>query len=248
MASARPAGTFGTDAPWVPWMWWGFALAYAVLTVLSGTLWHGPAWLTALLAVLTLCWLAGGALFLYASKRGKFEVWRELLDRATPPGTVLDVGCGHGAVSIMTAQRFPGARVEGIDLWRSVDQSGNSPEAAEANARANGVEARVRFTTGDMRALPYPDAAFDLVTASLAIHNLRTAQDRERAVDEAWRVLAPGGELLVLDISRTAEYVRRLGALGAQGMTQADAGWRVWWSGPWMATRVVTATKPAADI
>lgn len=110
--------------------------------------------------------------------------------------------------------------------------------------RANGVENRIRFSTGDMTRLSSPDAAFDLVTASLSIHNIPSAAGRRKAIDEAWRVLEPGGRLLILDISKTREYERRLTELGAEDLAVRGAGWRVWWSGPWMASRTLTATKP----
>ena len=50
-----------------------------------------------------------------------------------------------------------------------------------------------------MRALPYPDATFDLVVSSLAIHNIRSNADRQRAILEGLRVLKPGGRIVVAD-------------------------------------------------
>jgi SAM-dependent methyltransferase len=247
VATSRPAGGYGVDAPWVPWLWTGLGVLYLVLAVLGATLWGNPVWLTVILIVLAAAFFAGGALYWHSTFRGKFEVWREILGAAGSPRRTLDMGCGHGAVAVMTALRYPDAAVEGVDLWRSIDQSGNSPEAAEANARENGVDDRVSFTTGDMTELPSPDAAFDLVTASLSIHNIPSAAGREKAIDEAWRVLEPGGRLLILDISKTREYERRLAELGAEDLSVRDAGWRVWWSGPWMSSRALTATKPGAE-
>ena len=78
-----------------------------------------------------------------------------------------------------------------MDLWRSVDQSGNDPAATEANARANGVAQRLTLVTDDITELSLPDASFDLVTSSLAIHNIHSADGRRVAVTEAWRCLAP---------------------------------------------------------
>lgn len=96
-----------------------------------------------------------------------------------------------------------------------------------------------------MTALPYPDAASPLVTASLSIHNIPSASGRAHAIDEAWRVLAPGGLLAIVDISKVREYEERLRDLGAGDLHVRGAGWRMWWSGPWMATRILTASKPA---
>ena len=244
MVTSRPAGHYGVDAPWVPWLWVALGVLYIVFTVLSATVWGNPGWLTLIFVVVTLAFFAGAALYWHASFRGKFEVWNELLGRAGSPHRALDMGCGRGAVAIMTAQRFPDVEIQGVDLWRSIDQSGNSPEAAEANARANDVADRIRFVTGDMTQLSSPDAAFDLVTASLSIHNIPSEAGRAKAIDEAWRVLEPGGRLLVLDISKIREYERRLAELGAADLTARGTGWRVWWSGPWMASTTLTATKP----
>jgi len=52
------------------------------------------------------------------------------------------------------------------------DQSGNSPEIAEANLQAEGVNYRSELRTGDMLAMSFADASFDLVVSSLAIHNI----------------------------------------------------------------------------
>jgi SAM-dependent methyltransferase len=233
------------DAPWVPWLWVGIGVVYLALAYLAAAVWAAPAWTTALVVLIALVFFAGAALFWHASARGKFLVWRGLLADLPAPAQVLDLGCGRGAVSIMTAQAFPDARIVGVDLWRSVDQSGNSPAAAEANALENGVADRIRFVTGDMTSLPDFEHMFDLATASLSIHNIRTADARAKAIDEAWRVLSPGGHLVIVDISKVDEYVARLRTLGATDLFIRDGGWGLWWTGPWMATRILVAAKAA---
>ena len=240
--SVRPRGSFGIDAPWVPWMWVGFAIAYAALAVAAATSWDAWWWVVALVAVGAAVFAAGAALYWYASLRGKFVLWSRLLSATELPSgaAVLDLGCGHGMVTIMTALRFPDSTVTGIDLWRSIDQSSNTRAAAEKNALLNGVSDRVRFDTGDMTDLPYADGSFQLVTASLAIHNIRSRDNRRRALTEAARVLAPGGRILIADISRATEYAADLRAAGFRVET-TPLGWRGWWSGPWMSTTAVRA-------
>jgi len=242
--SARPAGSYGTDAPWVPWVWLGFGVAYLAVGVVVAAL-GGPPGTTVTFLVLGAFFVVGGLLYVHATRRGKFEVWAELLDglAAPPPGTVLDIGCGRGAVAIAVARRFPDAQVTGVDLWRSVDQSGNDPAATTANAQANGVQDRLTLVTADMTDLPLPDEAFDLVTASLSIHNVKSADGRRAAVEEAWRCLAPGGRLVVVDLPRIREYATVLTELTGRPVRPRGLGWRMWWSGPWMRTQVVTATK-----
>ena len=78
--------------------------------------------------------------------------------------------------------RLKTGRVTGIDLWSTHDQSGNSREVTLRNASLEGVATGSTIETGDMRALPFPDATFDLVVSSLAIHNIRVER-RPRAGD-----------------------------------------------------------------
>src|SRR5262245_53040523 len=137
--------------------------------------------------------LAQFALFLHATRRGKFAVWSELLGDLRGDERLLDMGCGRGAVLLMAAQKLDSGRAVGVDLWRSVDQSGNAETATQRNAEAEGVADRIELRTGDMTAMPFDDAEFDVVVSSLAIHNIKGATGRAKAVDEAMRVLRPGG-------------------------------------------------------
>src|SRR5262249_7030357 len=107
-----------------------------------------------------------------------------------------------------------------------------------------GVGDRVTLMTADMRALPFRAEAFDVVLSSLAIHNIRNRDGRAAAVSEAVRVLRPGGRLLIADIQATAEYREWLRALGADDVMVRPLGWRFWYGGPWVATTLVTATRP----
>jgi SAM-dependent methyltransferase len=139
--------------------------------------------------------------YLHTTLRGKLLVWERELDRAGLKGNeqLIDLGCGRGAVLIEAARRLPEGRAVGVDLWSGKDKSGNRPEVTLANAAAAGVADRVDVHTCDMTALPFADGSFDVVTSALAIHNIPSAEGRYRAVDEAMRVLRPGGQLPVAD-------------------------------------------------
>jgi ubiquinone/menaquinone biosynthesis C-methylase UbiE len=127
-----------------------------------------------------------------------------------------------------------------------MDQSGNAREVMLRNAALEGVADRVRIETGDIRALPFPDASFDVVVSSLAIHNIRSNDDRRKAVAEALRVLKPGGRLAIADIRATSHYERALDALGAVHVQRRRLGWRFWWGNPFAATSLVTASSGQA--
>jgi ubiquinone/menaquinone biosynthesis C-methylase UbiE len=196
--------------------------------------------------------VGGGVAFLFlgtglhSSRRGKFLVWEEVVDGLHLRGDerVLDLGCGRGAVLLSVAKRLTSGRGFGVDIWSRIDQSGNSVDAFRRNADAEGVAARVEPLTADMMALPFPADAFDVIVSSIAIHNIRGRRGREKAIDEAVRVLRPGGRLLVADLSYTGSHAKRLVELGMADVGRRSLGWRMWWGGPWKATHLVTARKP----
>jgi ubiquinone/menaquinone biosynthesis C-methylase UbiE len=106
---------------------------------------------------------------------------------APQPGeTVLDVGCGRGAVTVRLAQAVrPGGRVTGIDL------STGMLRALDADLRAEGYD-EVELLERDASAPGVPDSTYDAVTASLVLFFL---PDPAAAV-RAWReALRPGGRL-----------------------------------------------------
>jgi len=105
------------------------------------------------------------------------------------------------------------------------------------------VRERCEVVTGDMRSMPFPDSTFDLVVSSLAIHNIKDHQGRLQAVDEAVRVLKPGGRLLIGDLMLTRIYAKRLRKLGMVSVSWQGLDWRFWHGALGMATGLVTATK-----
>src|SRR6476469_3289767 len=229
--SPRRRGSYGIDAPYAPAFLTGLAALYLVLAVVSGRLMY-------LLALAFI--LAVEAFYLYTTLRGKFVVWAKLLDRLRLRGDerILDLGCGRGAVLLMAAQHLTTGRAVGVDLWRRVDQSGNSAEATQRNAVAEGVADRVELHTGDLRALPFEDNGFDVILSNFAIHNISGRAGREKAISEAVRVLRPGGRLLIVDVRATGQYQAQLARLGMDDVARRGLAW---WFQP---ARLVTATKP----
>jgi len=236
-------GDYGYDAPYFPLIFGFLSVAAAIgaiLCWLNGAI--RPAMQTAVYFVF---FAANTSSFLYTTRRGKFVEWDRILDALHLRGdeAVLDMGCGRGAVLTAVARRLPQGRVTGIDIWSTKDQSGNAMAVTLRNASLEGVSDRVQIETGDMRALPYPGATFDLVVSSLAIHNIPSNADRKKAILEAFRVLKPGGQLVIADIRSTRMYATTLRALSASNVELRRLGWRFWWGNPFANTTLLTASK-----
>jgi arsenite methyltransferase len=251
MSHPKPRGDYGFDAPYAPiLMALGgvFLLALAVLGLWDGEVNLRRIAMAVLAPTAGALWLfLNAAVYVHTTRRGKFAVWGEVLDRLALKGDerLLDIGCGRGAVLLMAARRLPRGRAVGVDIWSSKDQSGNAEEVTRKNAALEGVAERVELRTADMRELPFETGSFDVVVSSLAIHNISGADQRARALCEAARVLKNGGKLVIADIRHTRNYARELTACGLVITDRRSLGPRFWYAaGPWAATRLVAASKP----
>ena len=239
-------GDYGFDAPLVP-----LSLGLVGILLLGIGILGFSVFRIAFLGVLALAcgaiFLLSAASYLYTTRRGKFRVWAELLLQIGLKGDerLIDIGCGRGAVLLMAASLTPSARAAGIDLWSSVDQSGNAEAVTMHNAELEGVADRVELHTADMRQLPFPDSSFDIALSSLAIHNIPSASERTYAITEAVRVLKPSGKLVIVDFHAvTSSYGKHLQKLGMGEIVSRSLGWRFWYGGPWAASKLVSARKP----
>ena len=239
-------GDYGYDAPYALII---FGLLAAVSGIGATIAWlRLPPHAARPLTLYFVIFFANTCSFFYTTRHGKFREWNRILDRLGLRGdeAVLDMGCGRGAVLTAVASRLTTGTVTGVDIWSAKDQSGNAKEVTLRNASLEGVADRVSIDTGDMRVLPYPDATFDLIVSSLAIHNIRGNADRKQAVAEAFRVLKPGGRLVIADIRATPVYADALRTLGAANIERRRLGWRFWWGNPFAGTTLLTASKRAA--
>jgi ArsR family transcriptional regulator len=117
-----------------------------------------------------------------------WQAFGQLLLRILPPLEVADLGSGEGLLSELLARRC--RRVI------AVDNSEKMVAYGARKARANGLD-NLEFRLGDLHDPPLEDASVDLVILSQALHH---ATDPERALRNAWRILRPGGQLLILDL------------------------------------------------
>ncbi|MEV4566189.1 class I SAM-dependent methyltransferase [Nonomuraea sp. NPDC049419] len=101
---------------------------------------------------------------------------------------VLDVGCGTGYLTrILSPVVAPTGHVTGLD-----------PSPAMIDHARGRSPANCSYTVGEGQRLPYPDGSFDLVVSSLAIHHM-PSEARPEALRQMFRVLRPGGRLLIAE-------------------------------------------------
>lgn len=153
---------------------------------------------------------------IWIGKTGRFIEREKLLELLfiKSDDNMLDIGCGRGLILIGGAKRLISGKAIGVDIWDNNDQSGNSPDATLKNAKLEGVFDRIEVLDGDACKLPFHDNHFDVITSSLAIHNIKKREDRCKAMEEIIRVLKPNGRFAILDIHNINEYAKDLKQLG----------------------------------
>jgi ubiquinone/menaquinone biosynthesis C-methylase UbiE len=117
------------------------------------------------------------------------------LKRYPTEGTITDVGCGPGYLLQLIAKECPAIQLVGVDISR------NMLERAEANFESQGLVGRVEFKEGSADHLPFENQTLDIIVSTLTLHHWA---DPRAAFNEIYRVLKPGGKLLVLDLMRDA--------------------------------------------
>jgi SAM-dependent methyltransferase len=122
-----------------------------------------------------------------------WAAWARALGLLLPPMDVADLGCGEGYLTIEAARWA--RRVISVD--RSAEVLGRAKALAQRRKVSN-----VMWKRGWLERLPIADAAIDVALLSQALHH---ADDPVKALSEAWRILRPGGRLLILDLREHSE-------------------------------------------
>jgi ubiquinone/menaquinone biosynthesis C-methylase UbiE len=164
---------------------------------------------------------------------------------------VLDVGCGPGRLALVFAERVaPTGSVAGIDA------AAEMINRASRRARKRGLAAT--FQVAFAQNLPFPNATFDAVACTLALHHV-AEDDQRTAVEEMYRVLKPTGRLLIAEFHKGQgrrhagpRWLRRsgedmldkaLGLVRASGFIDVTSGsTNLGWLGK------ITAHKPETSI
>ncbi len=127
---------------------------------------------------------------------GIHRIWKEaMMDWLAPRAgqKLLDVAGGTGDVSFKFLKRAGHGHATVLDLTEQMLVEGR--QRAEADSLADSLD----WVVGDAMALPFLDNTFDVYTISFGIRNVTRPQE---ALNEAYRILRPGGRLMVLEFSQ----------------------------------------------
>ena len=215
---ARPTPSYGFDAPVLTRnALFGGGAALIVGTALAAVFGRTAVVASTVLTLVGVGLLAWGCSLIAYALRGKFTVRDRMLGLVTWRGDerVLDVGTGRGLLMIGAAKRLEAGAAVGLDVWRSFDLTGNTRESALGNAALEQVYTRVKVMDGDARAVPLPDATFDVVLSLGCLHAVPVA-DRVEACREIARLLKPGARAVIGDRLRPGPLAKAFAAAGCR--------------------------------
>ena len=177
---------------------------------------------------------------MFTGRRGRVYDRLVVLSGVRPGDSVLDVGSSSGYLASRLAAAGPSVRVTGVD----------PSEPAIAYARRH-ARPGMTFTVGVAQHLDLPDASFDVVTCTLALHHIPKRQ-RPAAFAEMYRVTKPGGRLLTADLTPAPYFHGRGPGPDApdsdpMGELATTAGYQIESWGKLPLLRYIVAVRPHAS-
>ena len=142
-------------------------------------------------------------------------------------GSLLDVGCGSGALGIRAALTWPDAKILGVDNWGVMYSY--SKKVCEENIQKAGVTDRCSVQNGDAQKLDFANETFDAVVSNYVYHNLGGRRGQELVL-ETLRVLKKGGVFAINDSMRpkmygdVEEFAQKLRDMGYSDVCLVDTG------------------------
>ncbi len=221
---------------------WQIFYGHLILTcILAPLLWLAfkrgwPVWVRITFALLTFWAVSAAAVvhFEFGLDRVPALTTESFLKSGT--GKVLDMGAGTGRSSIMVLQARPNATLVALDQFgASYEQHFGEAGAPQqvldigqkrlhANFEAAGVDQRASILQGDMRKMPVETASFDAVVSAYAIDHLNR-EGRHAAISEANRALRPGGEFLLIVVTKDFWLNYTFGPLMLHGRMPSQQSW-----------------------
>lgn len=118
------------------------------------------------------------------------------------PQTILDIATGTGDLALEACFRLNPEKITGVDISEGMLEKGREKISRK------GLTDRIELRSGDSENLQFPDASFDAVMVSFGVRNF---ENLEKGLGEIFRVLKPGGCLMVLEFSRPRNPLVRAG-------------------------------------
>ncbi|MDT0690814.1 class I SAM-dependent methyltransferase [Salegentibacter sp. F188] len=122
------------------------------------------------------------------------ELITEASKRIAPKAkNLLDIGCGAGNYSLMMLLKMPHLNCTLVDLSKPMLDKAVERVSQKANGKVEALQ-------GDIRAVELPENHFDIILAGAVLHHLRDDSDWEATFEKLFRLLKPGGCLMISDL------------------------------------------------
>ncbi len=119
---------------------------------------------------------------------------------AHAPKKILDIATGTGDFAIQACQQLPEVQITAVDISEGMMQVGRQ------KVKEKGLQQHIHFEREDCTALSYPDNTFDAITTAFGIRNFASL---DKGLEEMCRVLRPGGQLCILELTQPMSFPMR---------------------------------------